>query len=161
VRNPRRRTTQTWLALLGWVGLSLAAGAFGSLFEPGAWYASLRKPPWTPPDSAFPLVWTVLYGAMGVAAWFVWKGPAGSSRKTGLILFLIQLALNAAWSWIFFGLHLIGAALAEIIVLEVLILACTVHFFRADWRAGWLMVAYVLWVGFAAILNASFWLLNE
>lgn len=136
-----------------------AAALFGAQFEPGAWYAALRKPPLTPPNWLFGPAWTVLYLSIAVAGWLVWRAP----RKEPLALALwgIQLALNAAWSWLFFGLQRPGLALIEIGVLLVLILATTVAFFRVRRMAGVLFAPYAAWVSFAAYLNAGIWYLNR
>jgi translocator protein len=123
------------------------------------WYASLGKPSWTPPNWLFAPVWTFLYVAMAVAAWLVW-------RKIGLTaapmeLFLLQLLLNVAWSAAFFALRSPGAAFAEIILLWFAILATAIEFWKILPAAGWLLVPYMLWVGFAAALNFSIWRLNS
>ncbi|MBN1587314.1 MAG: tryptophan-rich sensory protein [Candidatus Omnitrophica bacterium] len=150
-----------WLALLGWVGLSLSAGVAGSQFEPGLWYELLRKPFWTPPSVVFPLVWSVLYVLMGLAVWRLWRTPRSKDRQLGLGLFLAQLVLNAMWSWLFFGEHAISLALIEIVLLQLSILACVIVFCRTELVAGLLMLPYLLWVSFAVILNGGFWWLNR
>lgn len=145
------------LSLLLFLGLAIAAGFVGSRFLPGAWYAHLAKPPFNPPDWIFPPVWSLLYAMMAVAAWRVWLrvgfGPA-------IVLWLVQLAFNAAWSWLFFGLHRVGIALLEILVLLTLIMATTMAFWRRERLAGGLMIPYLAWVAFASVLNASLWILN-
>jgi translocator protein len=146
-----------FLALLASVALAFAAALIGSRFPPGDWYASLQKPAWNPPSWLFGPVWTALYLGMAVAAWRVWRvGRAGPA----LALHVLQLALNAAWSWLFFGLHRPDLAFAEILVLWAAILATTVAFFRKDSLAGWLLVPYLAWVGFAAFLNFTLWRLQ-
>lgn len=123
-------------------------------------YDELRKPPGTPPPGAFGPAWTVLYLLMGVAAWLVWR--EGLSRQTivALGLFAAQLALNFAWSLIFFGQHRIGAALVEIVVLWLAILATVVAFWLVRPAAGILLLPYLAWVSFASYLNAGIWRLN-
>jgi len=118
------------------LALVAAAAATGARFRPGAWYASLRKPPWTPPDRVFAPVWTLLYVAMAVAAWWAWRHGRGPLLAAGAGLWVAQLAANAAWSWLFFGRRHIGAALAELGVLLGLVAATTAPL------AGWLMVPY-------------------
>ena len=144
--------------------LSLAAcvgvGLFASLFRPGEWYQALARPSWTPPDWLFAPVWAVLYVAMAVAAWRVWRRGGLAGARTALALFALQLALNAAWSWVFFGLHRIGLGLADLVLLLLVLLATTVAFFRHDRVAGWLLVPYVAWASFATALNAAIWRLN-
>jgi translocator protein len=142
--------------------LTLGIGAAASAFtEPNisTWYAGLRQPAITPPTFLFAPVWTTLYILMAFAAWLVWK-------KTGLksvemAAFAVQLVLNFAWSGIFFGLHRIGAALMEIAVLDLAILATTLLFFRRDWRAGLLLLPTLAWTLFATVLTHAFWQLNR
>ena len=146
--------------LIGWLAGSFAAGWIGSRFMPGAWYASLVKPAWTPPAMVFAPVWTVLYVMMGVAAWLVWRRAGFAGARAALGLFVVQLALNAIWSYLFFGLHRIDMALIDIAALLVMILLVMVLFWRKDWRAGALLLPYLAWVGFASCLNFALWRLN-
>ncbi len=132
-------------------------GVIGSRFRPGPWYEALAKPAWTPPGWAFPVAWTALYALMGIALWTAWRAGAG---RLALGVFAAQLVLNAAWSWLFFGLHRPGLALVEIVVLWLLILASTVLFWRLRPLAGGLLVPYLAWVGFATALNAAIVRLN-
>lgn len=145
------------LALLASLLLAFGAAFLGAQFGPGDWYAGLRKPSWNPPGWLFGPVWTLLYAAMAVAAWRVWK--AGEARPA-LALHVVQLALNAAWSWLFFGLHRPGLAFVDILALWAAILATTLAFFPKDRAAGWLMVPYLAWVSFAAFLNFTLWRMN-
>ena len=111
------------------------------------------------PD-VFGPVWTVLYAVMGIAAWLVWRVGGFRAARTALTLFLVQLAVNALWSWLFFGWQLGGAAFADIALLWVLIVATLVAFWRVRPLAGVLLVPYLLWVSFAFALNYSVWQLN-
>jgi benzodiazapine receptor len=143
--------------------LAFAAAGLGGIATGRSvrdWYPTLAKPAWTPPAWVFGPVWTVLYALMGAAAWRVWRrhGVAGALRP--LALFAVQLILNAAWSWIFFGFRMPGAAFAEIVVLWAAIAATTASFWRADRPAGILFIPYLLWVTFAAALNFALWRLN-
>jgi tryptophan-rich sensory protein len=147
------------LALLVFVALAGAAGAIGAQFAPGAWYAGLERPPLAPPNAVFGPVWTVLYVAIAVAGWLVWKARPASAAPLGL--WAVQLALNAAWSWIFFGLQRPGLALVEILALLAVVGVTTAVFFRVRRAAGWLLVPYAGWVAFASYLNAGFWYLNR
>ncbi|MHB8500615.1 MAG: TspO/MBR family protein [Candidatus Acidiferrales bacterium] len=139
----------------------LGAAGIGSLLTTPAlspWYASLRKPSWTPPNWLFGPVWTILFLAMAIAAWLVW-------RKVGLTaapvqLFLLQLLLNVAWSALFFRLRSPGLAFAEIVTLWFAILATSIGFWRAVPAAGWLLFPYLIWVSYATALNFSIWRLN-
>ena len=146
--------------LMGWLVVSFAAAAAGSRFLPGAWYATLTKPAWNPPAAVFAPVWTVLYASMGVAAWLVWRRAGFIGARAALAAFGVQLVLNALWSYLFFGLHRPGVALADIGALWIVILVVAVLFWRVDWRAGALMVPYLAWVGFASCLNFVLWRLN-
>jgi tryptophan-rich sensory protein len=149
-----------WLGLAFWLGLCWAAAWVGAHFQPGEWYAGLTKPALTPPGWVFGLVWTLLYTLMGVAAWLVWQrqGYAAASRPLGL--FLLQLGLNALWSYLFFGLKNPGLAFLDIIALWLAILATLLSFFRCHRPAGQLLLPYLLWVSFALYLNLQFWRLN-
>lgn len=143
------------LALLVAFALVVGAAGLGARFRPGEWYRALAKPPWTPPDWLFAPVWTLLYAAMAVAAWWVWRHGVGAPRAIALVLWLAQLVANAAWSWLFFGRRRIGLALADIAALLVLVAATTAAFFRIAPFAGAMLLPYLLWVGFAAALNFS------
>jgi len=153
-------TARGTLGLVGWLALSLAAGWVGSRYMPGEWYASLVKPAWNPPAAVFAPVWTVLYVLMGVAAWLTWRRAGLSGAGAALILFVVQLGLNALWSYLFFGLHRPDLAFIDIVVLWLAILIVAALFWREDWRAGALMMPYLAWVGFASCLNFALWQLN-
>ncbi|MBU0610813.1 MAG: tryptophan-rich sensory protein [Armatimonadetes bacterium] len=141
-----------------------AVGAGGSYFTAssvGTWYAQLQKPAFSPPDWVFAPVWALLYIFMAVAMWLVWREEEGASQVTPpQAMWLAQLILNLGWSVIFFGLRLPGLALVEIILLWSAVLATTMVFFRVSKVAGALMVPYVLWVSFAAVLNFGIWYVN-
>lgn len=145
------------------VGVCLGAGLLGSIAttsQVDGWYKTLNKPSWNPPSQVFGPVWTTLYILMGVAAWLVWRSADARSTWLPLALFGIQLALNAAWSWIFFKMQRPDWAFFEILILWVAIAATLVAFFRHSQLAGWLLVPYFGWVSFAAILNFTIWRLN-
>ncbi|HSG28374.1 MAG TPA: TspO/MBR family protein [Candidatus Krumholzibacterium sp.] len=146
--------------LLLWLAASMAAGWIGSRFMPGEWYDSLIKPEWNPPDAVFAPVWTALYITMGIAAWLVWREKGFSEATTPLALFIIQLALNALWSYLFFGIHQPMLAFCEIMVLWLMILLTTVTFWKVSVTAGVLLLPYLLWVSFASALNFQLWRLN-
>jgi tryptophan-rich sensory protein len=135
----------------------LLTAIFGSRFLPGSWYESLAKPTWNPPNWVFGPAWTVLYIAIAVAGWLVWRAPAARGAR---LLWCGQLVLNAAWSWLFFGLHRADLALADIAVMLLLILAFVVVCWRPNRRAALLFVPYALWVGFALSLNLAIVVLN-
>ncbi len=139
------------------VAVALVA-AFGAQFEPGAWYAQLNKPDWNPPSWVFGPVWTLLYMAIAVAGWLVWR----ETREVGAVLQLwgVQLIANGLWSWLFFGLHRPDIALVDIALLLCLIVAFMIAARRQSVLASWLFVPYAVWVGFAAALNGSIWSAN-
>lgn len=147
-------------ALAGWLLVCFAPAAIGGLFPPGDWYASLRKPSWNPPGWVFGPVWTALYAMMTVAAWRVWKRGGFAAQRRPLALFLIQLALNAAWTPIFFGLRAPGLAFVEIVMLWLAIATTVAAFRRVDQPAFWLMVPYLVWTTFATALNFTLWRIN-
>jgi len=126
----------------------------------GSFYMQIVRPDWAPPPNVFGPVWTVLYALMGVAAWLVWRVGGFRAARTALSLFLTQLAVNALWSWLFFGWHAGALAFADIILLWVLIVATLVAFWRVRPSAGALLIPYLLWVSFACALNYSVWQLN-
>ncbi len=160
--NPRAR--RGLLAAAASIGLALAVGAIGGIATSssvGSWYAALNKPSFNPPSAVFGPVWTALYILMALAAWRVWRNPAGDDRRRpALILYGVQLALNLAWSLIFFGLRRPDLAMIEIAVLLVAILATTAAFARIDRPAAWMMAPYIAWVSFASALNFAIWRLN-
>jgi benzodiazapine receptor len=140
------------------VALVGIAAFFGAQFQPGSWYEGLQKPPLNPPSWVFGPVWSVLYLAIAVAGWLVWRARPASPGP--LTLWGGQLVLNAAWSLLFFGLHLPSLALLDILLLLGLLIATTTAFLRVRIMAGALFLPYTAWVGFAAYLNAGLWYLN-
>jgi len=153
------------LKLVVSIVVCLAAGAIGSVFTRSAiptWYATLEKPFFTPPNWLFAPAWTLLYILMGIAAFLVWrKGLENRQVRTALIVFLVQLILNALWSVVFFGLESPLYGLIVISILWIAILVTIIKFFRISRVASVLMWPYLLWVTFAAVLNSSIWLLNR
>jgi benzodiazapine receptor len=145
------------LVLVAFVIASFAAAATGVIFKPGDWYKQLDKPGWRPPDWLFAPVWTVLYASIALSGWLVWRQAGIAGAALPLSVFLVQLLLNAAWMPIFFGLHRLGLALVEILVLWAAILATIILFQRVSLAAAMLLVPYLAWVGFAAALNYSIW----
>lgn len=144
-----------------WLLLCFSAAALGGLFMPGEWYAQLRKPAWNPPSWLFGPVWTALYFMMAVAAWLVWRRGGFPAQRKALGLFLLQLLLNAAWSPLFFGLHNPALAFAEIVLLWLAILGTLIAFWKTHRGAGAMLLPYLAWVTFAAVLNFTLWQLNS
>lgn len=151
------------LGLVGWLTVCFAAAAIGAVasVSAGTFYAELVRPSWAPPAWLFGPVWSTLYAAMAVAAWLVWRAEPAARTRAALGLFLAQLAVNALWSWVFFGWHLIGWALAELVVLWVLILCTLVAFYKIRPLAAALLVPYLVWVSFAGALNWALWVANR
>jgi benzodiazapine receptor len=125
------------------------------------WYALLRKPPGTPPGHVFGAVWSVLYILMAISAWLVWRDYGWRGSSSALLLFFAQLALNIAWSGIFFGARLPGVAFAEILVLWLAIVFNIVVFHWLTPVAAVLLAPYLVWVTYAAYLNLGIWRLNR
>lgn len=150
------------------IAIALAVGAIGGFATASSvatWYAGLNKPAFNPPNAVFGPVWTVLYILMALAAWRVWRAdpanPAkGGRRRRALALYAIQLALNLAWSLIFFGLRQPALALAEVVLLLAAVIASAAAFWRIDRPAGVMMIPYAAWVAFASVLNLEIWRLN-
>ncbi|MBD0321127.1 MAG: tryptophan-rich sensory protein [Gemmatimonadetes bacterium] len=145
-----------------WMVLSFAAAAVGGVASAGApeFYARLAKPAWAPPAWLFGPAWTVLFVLMGVAAWLVWKSRERPGARRALGLFVVQLAFNALWSWLFFAWRRGDLALADVVLLELLIVVTMVAFWRVRPLAGALMIPYALWVAYATALTAAVWRMN-
>lgn len=152
------------LPLVTSVGVCFLAAGLGSAFTTGAidsWYVTLNKPFFSPPNWVFGPVWTVLYLLMGIALYIVWISKTEKkTKRNGITFFFVQLALNSLWSILFFGLKSPVAALAGIILLWLAIFLTIKSFQKISKSAGWLLVPYIVWVSFAAILNLSIVLLN-
>ena len=157
----RGASTKNALGFLAWLVVPFAAAFVGSRFMPGAWYAALARPAWSPPNWIVAPVWTLLYLLMGVSAWLVWRRAGFHGAGTALAVFGVQLVLNALWSYLFFGLHRPDLALVDIVLLWGAILAVVILFGRVDRWAGWLQLPYLAWVTFAAALNGAIWWLNR
>ncbi|MFC1911931.1 TspO/MBR family protein [Chloroflexota bacterium] len=140
------------------------AGIIGSIFTTPAistWYVTLQKPVFTPPNWLFAPAWVTLYLLMGVAASIIWhKGLGDRKARLALIIFLVQLVLNVLWSVVFFGLESPLFGMMTILVLWMAILLTILHFFKISTPAGVLLLPYIGWVTFAAILNISIFILN-
>ncbi|HUS47839.1 MAG TPA: TspO/MBR family protein [Phycisphaerae bacterium] len=156
-------TWRAWAALAAFVAVSFLPAAAGWLWggaRPGEWYQALAKPSFTPPGWVFGPVWTILYASMGVAAWMVWRKAGLAGGAIALTLFAVQLVFNGAWSVLFFGLHNVAAAFVDIVLLWLAIAATLVAFWRISTPAGALMLPYLAWVSFAAVLNGVLWRMN-
>jgi len=148
------------VALAAWFVFCYAAAATGFFFSPGEWHNQLNKPTWNPHSWLFGPVWTLLYAMMAVAAWLVWSKGGWKSNRWALSAFCLQWLFNALWTPLFFGAHLIGAALLDIVLLWCALLLTLVLFWRVSRPAGALLIPYLAWVSFAAALNFAIWRLN-
>lgn len=157
-------TVTSIIRLVACLALCLGVGAVGALFttpEIPTWYAGLNKPSWTPPNWAFPVAWNLLYAMMGIALWLLWdRAPMSKNRTAAIIVFFVQLALNAAWSPVFFALHQPLAALAIIVLLAAAILVTIIRAWRVSRTAAFLLIPYLAWVLYASTLNAGIVALN-
>lgn len=141
--------------------IPLAVGGFSAFLTMDSMeiYQNLNQPPLSPPGWLFPVVWTILFVLMGIAAYLVWMRDS-TGRNGALFLYGLQLALNFGWTLIFFNARNYLLAFFWLVALWVLILLTTIRFFKEKKAAGWLMIPYLLWVAFAGYLNAGVWLLN-
>jgi benzodiazapine receptor len=153
-----------WLQLMGAIVLCQADGGLGAVFTAKAipgWYAALQRPSFNPPNWVFGPVWTLLYTLMGIALYRIWQmDPSVSGRSPALAFFFIQLALNALWTPLFFGLHALWLAFVEIILMWMAIALTAYQFYPLDPPAAWLLAPYLAWVSFAGLLNYTYARLN-
>ncbi len=150
-----------WLVLAGFILVCLVTGGLGGWVTAQSvtdWYPTLVKPSWNPPNWIFGPVWTALYLMMAVAAWLVWRSDG--NIRGAMILFFSQLALNFAWSFLFFGARSPWLGLMDIAMLWLALVITVIVFFQKSAAAGLLMLPYLVWVSFAAILNLAIWRLN-
>jgi len=150
------------LGLVGWFLLTFFAAALGGIAsgDAGSFYNELVRPSWTPPGWLFAPVWSFLYAAMGVSAWLVWRVRGFRHSAFPLVLYILHLAVNALWTWLFFGWRLGGLALADALLLWVLVMILILSFRRKSTTAALLLVPYAAWVGYACALNFFLWKLN-
>lgn len=151
-----------WFGLLAWLAIAAVAAAVGAVasIDAGDLYAQLTRPAWAPPASWFGPVWTTLYALMGISAWLVWRARGLAAARPALTLFLVQLAVNALWSWLFFVWRLGAASFVEVVLLWCLVTATIVAFARVSKLAAILLLPYWAWVTFASALTYTVWRLN-
>lgn len=161
IPRPRSIPAQA-VGLLGWIALCLAASGLGAVasFDAGPFYEGLSRPGWAPPPGVFAPVWSALYLLMAVAAWLVWREPPTPGRARALAIFVVQLAVNALWSWLFFRWRSGALAFADVVLLLALLVATVAAFWRMRPLAGALMLPYLGWVCFATALTWSVWRAN-
>ena len=154
---------KNWLKLLICLLIPLIIGAisgFATMESIGGWYSTLNKPSFNPPNYLFAPVWTALYILMGISSYLIVRDHPQQMKGTAGSVYFVQLALNFAWSFLFFSFHQVGFALIDIIVLWFCILTMILAFYRINKTAGLLQIPYLLWVSFATVLNASIYSLN-
>ena len=147
------------VSLLLPLSIGAVAGMFTSQTVP-TWYASLNRPLFNPPNWIFGPVWTTLYILLGSSFFLIWKEHPSKERNLAIKVFSIQMLLNFAWSFLFFYFNLIGVAFIEIILLWISIAAMIYLFYKIKPAAAYLNIPYLLWVGYATILNAGYYFLN-
>jgi translocator protein len=159
---PPRSIRSQVLGLLAWFVLTLLAGGLGAVasVDAASFYAQLNQPAWAPPAGVFGPVWSALYVLMAIAAWLVWREPDARPRSLALAVFVLQLAVNVMWSWLFFAWHLGAWALADVLLMLALILLTIGLFRRVRPLAAWLLVPYLVWVAFASALTWAIWRAN-
>ena len=152
-----------WFLLIGLVVVCNLIGALGAVWtsSDGEWYKGIEKPSFNPPSWVFGPVWTLLFSLMGIALYLVWVAPSSRIRTIGLVLFGVQFVFNVLWSYLFFGMNNPLASLVEIFVLLFFIVLTGIYFYMVNKFAGYLLIPYFLWVGFASFLNWSIWSLNR
>lgn len=157
-----RSTSAQAVGLLVWLAIVFVAAALGAIAssEAPTFYGQLAKPSWAPPAMVFGPVWSVLYVLMAVAAWLVWREPQAPGRGAALGLFAVQLGANALWSWLFFAWHRGALAFGDVLLLLALVVATALVFARIRRAAGWLLLPYAAWVGFASALTWAVWQAN-
>lgn len=147
------------------IAICLGAGFISSIFTTPSipsWYAGLNKPSFTPPNWIFGPVWTTLYALMGISLFLIWrKGFSDHRVKIAIVIFFVQLILNMLWSFMFFGLHSPFAGLMNIFLLWLAIVSTILLFIPLSKAAAVLLIPYILWVSFAAVLNYFLWHLNR
>ena len=150
------------LGFSGWFLVTFLAAALGARasISASSFYADLALPAWAPPASLFGPVWTALYAMMALAAFLVWRQRGWRAAAPALRLYLLQLGINALWSWLFFGWKLGALAFADILLLLALIVTTLVAFWRVHKLAACLLLPYLAWVSFASVLNYAVWQAN-
>ncbi|MGH3726476.1 MAG: TspO/MBR family protein [Mycobacterium sp.] len=158
-----RRWPAEWAGLaVSVTAVTIAAGVGGVAVASAAeTYARLQQPGWAPPASLFGPAWTLLYALMAVSAWLVWRSHPSRENRVPLAVYGVQLVLNMAWTPLFFGLGWRGTAFIEILVLWGFIAATVVLFWHRSRWAATLLLPYVAWTTYAAVLNFSVWQLNS
>jgi benzodiazapine receptor len=157
-----RTFKQQTLGLIGWLAICFIAAAIGMIasLDAGNFYNNLQSPSWAPSANVFGPVWSILYALMGISAWLVWRRHSRAVNQPALTLFIVQLLVNATWSWMFFRFHTGLGSFINIVLLWILIVMTIVLFWKRSNTAGALLIPYFLWVTFATFLNYTMWQMN-
>ena len=162
--GPTAPSIRAWVGLAALIiacnGLGFLSAMVVSPEQTQPFFLSLQRPSWAPPPWLFAPAWTALYTLMAIATWLVWRHTSGVARRNAMAMFGIQLALNLAWTPVFFGCHAVGPAILVIVANFAAVAATIVVYRRRVAIAGWLLVPLLLWVGFASALNIAIWRLN-
>ncbi|MBT3404603.1 tryptophan-rich sensory protein [archaeon] len=152
-----------WFLLIGLIIACNLIGSFGAIWtaSDGGWYKNINKPSFNPPSWVFGPVWTLLFSLMGIALYLVWVAPSSNVRTVALVFFGSQFILNVLWSYLFFGINSPLWSLVEIFILLIFIITTGFYFYFVNRFAGYLLIPYFLWVGFASFLNWAIWSLNR
>ena len=148
-----------YVSMAVFLALVVLAAAIAGSFAAGEWYYALNKPSWTPPPWFFAPLWAFLYLTMALAAWQVWLSGY-YSRLGALTWWMIQLALNVAWSWLYFDLHRLGWAWLELSLLIAVVVLCIRAFYLLSKSAAYLMMPFLIWLIFSWVLNLAIWTMN-
>ncbi len=146
-----------WIVAFEAVSFAIGMATQGSV---DGWYAGLARPPLTPPNIVFPIMWSILYALIASAGYTIWRMPGGPERRRLLAMFAAYMALNWSWTFVFFSLHMMGLGLAWILALNALAIAVILRAAKARSPAALLMIPPTLWTCFAAYLNGGYWFLN-
>ncbi|SDG35364.1 TspO/MBR family protein [Roseospirillum parvum] len=149
------------LAALAFILVNFVAASSAAIYKPDSWYENLRKPRWNPPNKVFPIAWAFFYSLLALGGWLAWQGAEGGEATMPLMIYGVHMALNARWSYFFFGMKRIDLSLMEATLMWLSILATILAFFPVDPVAAWVLVPYLGWVTFATILNTAILLLNR
>lgn len=148
------------IGLIGFIIVAFLAATGGAIWRPGAWYETIRKPSWRPPNWLFAPVWMVLFGMIAVSGWLVWREVGLVGGGLAFVAYGVQLVLNFFWSGVFFGLKRIGLAALEMAALWIAIAVNIALFHEITPWAAYLLLPYLAWVSFAFVLNIAIWRLN-
>lgn len=152
-------TPENLVALALFMLANLGAASSGAIFRPGEWYKGLAKPPWTPPNWAFPVTWSVLFVLNAVAGWLIWQ-TGGEGSAAALTVYGASLLINASWSGVFFGLRRMELGFIIVMALWLSIAAEIALFSRLNTAAAVIVSPYLVWVTIAAALNLRVWQMN-